>query len=126
MYIVGLTPPFAVMPSGPDQTKDVVNTVASSLDGVGRSAAWNSRGDGFPTSNEYDLQSVFLHELGHGLGFLSNDAYDPFFDLGSLDQPTPFDAYLQTADGRRLAVTNQVHQLHIWMKQHLLTLESIH
>jgi len=70
---------------------------------VNSSAAWNSRGDGFPTSNEYDLQSVFLHELGHGLGFLSNDAYDPFFDLGSLDQPTPFDAYLQTADGRRLA-----------------------
>jgi hypothetical protein len=34
---------------------------------------------------------------------LSNDAYDPFFGLGSLDQPTPFDAYLQTSDGRRLA-----------------------
>jgi hypothetical protein len=66
-------------------------------------ATWNSRGDGLPSSNEYDLQSVFLHELGHGLGFLSNDAYDPFFGLGSLDQPTPFDAYLQTSDGRRLA-----------------------
>ena len=26
-----------------------------------------------------------------------------FFGLGSLDQPTPFDAYLQTSDGRRLA-----------------------
>jgi hypothetical protein len=41
--------------------------------------------------------------MAHGLGFLSNDAYDPFFGLGSLDQPTPFDAYLQTGDGRRLA-----------------------
>ena len=70
---------------------------------VNSAAAWNSRGDGIPTGNEYDLQSVFLHELGHGLGFLSNDAYDPFFSLGSLDQPTPFDAYLQTSDGRRLA-----------------------
>jgi hypothetical protein len=70
---------------------------------VNSAAAWNSRGDGAPSSNEYDLQSVFLHELGHGLGFLSNDAYDPFFGLGSLDQPTPFDAYLQTSDGRRLA-----------------------
>jgi hypothetical protein len=70
---------------------------------VNSAAAWNSRGDGVPTGNEYDLQSVFLHELGHGLGFLSNDAYDPFFSLGSLDQPTPFDAYLQTSDGRRLA-----------------------
>ena len=70
---------------------------------VNSAATWNTRGDGLPTSNEYDLQSVFLHEIGHGLGFLSNDAYDPFFGLGSLDQPTPFDAYLQTADGRRLA-----------------------
>jgi len=70
---------------------------------VNSSATWNTRGDGVPTSSEYDLESVFIHELGHGLGFLSNDAYDPFFGLGSLDQPTPFDAYLQTADGRRLA-----------------------
>jgi len=70
---------------------------------VNSAAAWNTRGDGVPTGSEYDLQSVFLHELGHGLGFLSNDAYDPFFGLGSLDQPTPFDAYLQTVDGRRLA-----------------------
>ena len=70
---------------------------------VNSGATWNTRGDGMPTSAEYDLESVFIHEVGHGLGFLSNDAYDPFFGLGSLDQPTPFDAYLQTADGRRLA-----------------------
>ena len=70
---------------------------------VNSAAAWNARGDGSPTETEYDLKSVFLHEIGHGLGFLSNDAYDPSFALGSLDQPTPFDAYLQTSDGRRLA-----------------------
>ena len=70
---------------------------------VNSAASWNLRGDGAPTASEYDLESVFIHELGHGLGFLSNDSYDPFFGLGSLDQPTPFDAYLQTSDGRRLA-----------------------
>ena len=70
---------------------------------VNSAAVWNTRGDGSPSSSEYDLESVFIHELGHGLGFLSNDAYDPYYGLGSLDQPTPFDAYLQTADGRRLA-----------------------
>jgi len=70
---------------------------------VNSAAAWNTRGDGIPTSAEYDLESVFIHEIGHGLGFLSNDAYDPYYGLGSLDQPTPFDAYLQTSDGRRLA-----------------------
>ena len=70
---------------------------------VNSAAPWNTRGDGLPGTSEYDLESVFIHEIGHGLGFLSNDAYDPYFGLGSLDQPTPFDAYLQTADGRRLA-----------------------
>ena len=70
---------------------------------VNSEATWNMRGDRAPSASEYDLESVFIHELGHGLGFLSNDAYDPYFGLGSLDQPTPFDAYLQTSDGRRLA-----------------------
>jgi hypothetical protein len=49
------------------------------------------------------LQSVILHEVAHGLGFLSADVYDKFFGYGSIDQPTPFDAYIQTPDGRRLA-----------------------
>jgi hypothetical protein len=44
-----------------------------------------------------------LHEVAHGLGFLSADVYDKFFGYGSIDQPTPFDAYIQTPDGRRLA-----------------------
>ena len=70
---------------------------------VNSAASWNSRGDGLPSSSEYDLVSVFLHEIGHGLGFLSNDSYDPLLGLGSLDQPTPFDAFLQIKDGRRLA-----------------------
>ena len=69
---------------------------------VNSAAPWNSRGDGVPSTSEYDLRSVFLHEMGHGLGFLSNDAYDPYYGLGSLDQPTPFDAYAQLPDGRRL------------------------
>lgn len=70
---------------------------------VNSAAPWNTRGDGSPNVSEYDLESVFIHEIGHGIGFLSNDAYDPYFGLGSLDQPTPFDAYLQTSDNRRLA-----------------------
>jgi len=70
---------------------------------VNSSAAWNTRGDGMPGNNEYDLESVFLHEIAHGLGFLSNDAYDSYYGIASLDQPTPFDAYAQTTDGRRLA-----------------------
>jgi len=66
-------------------------------------ANWDQRNDGKPTYSEYDLESVFIHELGHGLGFLSTDAYDTYFKYGILDQPTPFDAYAQTSDGRRLS-----------------------
>ena len=70
---------------------------------VNSAANWDMRNDGKPSSSEYDLQSVFIHELGHGLGFLSTDSYDPFFGYGSIDQPTPYDAYLQLDDGRRLS-----------------------
>ena len=70
---------------------------------VNSAAPWNTRGDGKPSGSEYDLQSVFIHEMGHGLGFLSTDSYDPFFGYGSIEQPTPFDAYLQLEDGRRLS-----------------------
>ena len=66
-------------------------------------APWNTRNDGLPSRSEFDLQSVFIHELGHGLGFLSTDSYDTFFGFGSIEQPTPFDAYLQLEDGRRLS-----------------------
>ncbi len=58
--------------------------------------------DGNCPSNLYDLESILLHEIAHGLGFLSNDSLDRFSGLGSIDQPTPFDAYSQTPDGGRL------------------------
>ena len=66
-------------------------------------ASWY-RGTGVgPSKSEYDLQSVILHEMAHGFGFLSTDSYDDFFGYGSIDQPTPYDAYVQTGDGRRLS-----------------------
>jgi Fibronectin type III domain len=66
-------------------------------------AEWNTTNDGLSHTNQYDLESVFIHEMGHGLGFLSTDTYDSFFGYGSIDQPTPFDAYVQVEDGRRLS-----------------------
>jgi hypothetical protein len=66
-------------------------------------ATWYQGGASGPSKSEYDLQSVILHEMAHGLGFLSTNSYDDFFGYGSIDQPTPFDAYVQTGDGRRLS-----------------------
>ena len=58
--------------------------------------------DGNCPSTLYDLESIILHELGHGLGFLSNADYFEITQVGNIAQPTPFDAYAQTSDGRRL------------------------
>ena len=66
-------------------------------------ANWYRGGGTGPSKSEYDLQSVILHEMAHGLGFLSTDSYDDFFGYGSIDQPTAYDAYVQTGDGRRLS-----------------------
>jgi hypothetical protein len=107
---------FSAFPGAPDPSLWYSSATANALAGkdldkanpeiviqVNSAATWNTRGDGAPSTREYDLESVFIHELGHGLGFLSNDTYEPLFGLGSLDEPTPYDAYLQTSDGRRLS-----------------------
>ena len=64
---------------------------------------WYLGTDGAPSPGRYDLETAVLHELGHGLGFLSSDSYDPSSGIGLLDQPTPFDAFIRTQDGRRLS-----------------------
>ena len=83
--------------------KDLASDNPEMVIEVNSAANWNTRNDGSPQINEYDLQSVFLHEMGHGLGFLSTDSYDSFFGFGSIDQPTPYNAYAQLPDGRRLS-----------------------
>lgn len=83
--------------------KDLDKVSSEIIIQVNSTASWNQRGDSKPTTREYDLESVMLHELAHGLGFLSNNSYDTYFGYGSIDQPTPFDAYTQTPDGTRLA-----------------------
>ena len=107
---------YAGFDGAPDQSLWYPSALANALAGkdldsqnpemviqVNSIAGWNTRNDGSPRVNEYDLQSVFLHEMGHGLGFLSTDSYDSFFGYGSIEQPTPYDAYAQLPDGRRLA-----------------------
>ena len=107
---------FSNFKSAPDSTLWYPSALANALAGedldpsspeiviqANSDANWDPRNDGTPTRSEYDLESVFIHELGHGLGFLSTNAFDPYFKYGILDQPTAFDAYAQTPDGRRLS-----------------------
>ncbi len=67
---------------------------------VNSTPLWYTGIDGKPSPRSYDLVSVILHEIAHGLGFLSNAEYDRFFGTGYMFQPTPFDAYVQLSDGR--------------------------
>jgi len=83
--------------------KDLDKKEAEIIIQVNSDANWNTRNDGLSYSQEYDLQSVFLHEMAHGLGFLSTDSYDPIFGFGRIEEPTPFDAYALVEDGRRLS-----------------------
>ena len=63
-------------------------------------ALWHFGLDGKPAPFTYDLSSTVLHEIGHGLGFISNAEYDQFFGTGYIVQPTPYDAYVQLIDGK--------------------------
>ncbi len=107
---------FASFAGAPDSSLWYPSALANALAGkdldprqseivitVNSLAQWNTRNDGKSYPNEYDLQSVFIHEMGHGLGFLSTDSYDPFFGYGTIEEPTPYSAYAQVEDGRRLA-----------------------
>jgi hypothetical protein len=56
--------------------------------------------DGNPPSGYVDFESVVLHELGHGLGFLGGASYDS--GNGSFSFLTKFDRYLSNSAGTAL------------------------
>ena len=107
---------FANFPNAPDKTLYYAAALANALAGkdidptapeleitITSDAPWYYGTDGKCPPRSYDLESVILHEMGHGLGFISGNYYDQYSGYGRIDQPTPFDAYAQLPDGRRLA-----------------------
>ena len=104
---------FNAFPGAPDDDLWYPSALANALAGkdldpkqseivlkINSSILWYTGVDGRPGKLSYDLSSVVLHEIGHGLGFLSNAEYDRFFGTGYMFQPTPFDAYVQLPDNR--------------------------
>ena len=107
---------FANFPNAPDKTLYYASALANALAGkdldpnnpeleitISSDAPWYYGVDGKCPPKSFDLVSVILHEMGHGLGFISGNYYDQYSGYGRIDLPTPFDAYAQLPDGRRLA-----------------------
>ena len=58
-------------------------------------------------SGTFDLTSTVLHELGHGLGFISSSGISGtqgYYGFGT-PYKTPFDLYIVTSDGRSIVDT---------------------
>lgn len=104
---------FNAFPGAPDDDLWYPSALANALTGkdldskqseiilkLNSSVLWYTGTDGMLGKQSYDLSSVVLHEIGHGLGFLSNAEYDRFFGTGYMFQPTPYDAFVQLPDGR--------------------------
>ena len=107
---------YANFPGAPDKTLYYASALANALAGkdldpaspeieisITSDAPWYFGIDGKCPPRSYDLRSVILHEMAHGLGFISGNYYDEFSGFGRITQPTPFDAYALLPDGRRLA-----------------------
>jgi len=104
---------FNAFPGAPDDQLWYPSALANKLAGkdldprqseilltINTTADWYFATDGKPTFGKYDLASVVLHEIAHGLGFMSNAQYDRFAGTAYISQPTPFDAYVQLPDGK--------------------------
>lgn len=73
-------------------------------------ANWYYKTDGNPGANQYDLVSVVLHELCHGLGFSGSFGQDNsgstgFYGLDSNGTPIIFDIALEDGSGKNLIQT---------------------
>ena len=63
-------------------------------------ANWYLGTDGNPGANQYDLVSVVLHEIGHGLGFVDTFDFDNgtgSFGLSSSAAPLIYDTYIENS-----------------------------
>ena len=74
---------------------------------VNSTANWNYGTEGSVPRNRIDLASVILHELGHGLGFLSSidSTSDTTVSIGFDKMPIIYDIFLETPPGRSLVDT---------------------
>ena len=59
--------------------------------------------DAKPSFKQYDFVTAVLHELGHGLGFISQETYNDRLKTFSNSNPTIFSGFVSNDAGRRLS-----------------------
>ncbi|ARK10249.1 T9SS type A sorting domain-containing protein [Fibrella sp. ES10-3-2-2] len=66
---------------------------------------WYTGLDGNPRSGQYDLVTIVLHELGHGLGFTGGIRASASSQEGGIALPTVFDTYIENQLGTKILNT---------------------
>ena len=98
----------------PAALANAINTDKKDLDDVNPeiTARFNSNSlyvnwyfglDAKPTSKQYDFVTAVLHELGHGLGFISQETYNDRLKTFSNSNTTIFSGFVANDAGRRLS-----------------------
>ncbi|MBT8400114.1 MAG: T9SS type A sorting domain-containing protein, partial [Rhodothermia bacterium] len=68
---------------------------------INRTRSWSFATDGVPVAGKYDLVSVAMHEIGHGIGFIGSESYNN--GSGGLgDPPLIYDRFVEDGLGTAL------------------------
>ena len=59
--------------------------------------------DAKPAARQYDFVTAVLHELGHGLGLISQETFNERLKTFSNNNPTIFSGFVADKNGRRLS-----------------------
>ncbi|MBC8154568.1 MAG: T9SS type A sorting domain-containing protein [Bacteroidetes bacterium] len=72
-----------------------------------RNTNWYFGTDGNPPTGQYDLVTVVLHEIGHGLGFVDAINSADNNSIAGYDFPAPYDHFVENNAGNRLVDAQQ-------------------
>ena len=74
---------------------------------INSTANWYLGTDGNPSVTQYDLVTVIIHEIIHGLGFFDSMYSDGTLgSYGSYSVPMVYDTFIENLDGQKLIDTN--------------------
>jgi hypothetical protein len=115
-YPVALAEKIAGERLNPDLQGDMELRVNSSIN-------WYTGTDGNTPANQYDLVTVVIHEICHGLGFfdsMNTNEKVGYYGSGSLRLPMIYDTFVETLSGNKLTDTTKFPNPSAILRQELL------